>query len=125
MRTNKLTKNFSRSEFACKCGCSKNDIDIELVKMLQQARDILGEPIWINSGIRCKKHNKVVGGKSNSSHLIGLAADIKLPGPLDRLSFHHALYDAGFRRFGHGKNFIHIDIDPNKIPKMMWLYHEL
>ena len=93
---------------------------MELVNMLQVARDKLGEPIEINSGSRCVKHNKAVGGKPDSSHPLGLAADPKVKDSIHRLVLHYALWEAGFRRFGHKKGYVHIDIDPRK-PKGMWL----
>lgn len=38
-----LSKNFSRSELACKCGCGfglgRNDLHIDLIAMLQRIRD--------------------------------------------------------------------------------------
>lgn len=59
-----LTKNFSRSEFACNCGCGLDDIEMELVEMLQAARDWLNRPMVVNSGVRCVKYNKAAGGKA-------------------------------------------------------------
>jgi len=70
-----LTKNFSRSEFACKCGCGFDTVDIVLINELQRLRDVLG-PIKINSACRCKEHNESVGGSKKSQHLLGRAADI-------------------------------------------------
>ena len=46
-------------------------------KVLTPSRILLGEPITINSGYRCTALNKAVGGKTNSQHIQGLAADIK------------------------------------------------
>ena len=64
-----LSYNFSRSEFACKCGCGLDRIDRDLVDNLQQARQAIGIPLPINCGCRCEAHNKSVGGKVNSAHL--------------------------------------------------------
>jgi len=33
-----------------------------------------------------------------------------------------ALLDADFTRIGIGKDFIHVDMDPNKEPNVMWTY---
>lgn len=44
--------------------------------VLQPIRDVTGLPIHVNSGFRCKRLNKRVGGVSDSQHLFGLAADI-------------------------------------------------
>ena len=44
--------------------------------LLDPLRDIIGEPIYINSGYRCDALNKKVGGAKTSQHRIGCAADI-------------------------------------------------
>ena len=78
----KLTKNFNKSEFDCKCGCEMpKDIltNIKIVaEQLQRIRDKLGKPIKINSAYRCEKHNEIIGGAKNSQHKQGLAADIAI-----------------------------------------------
>ena len=70
------TKNFKVSEFACKCGCGKDDIDQRVMKMAQTILDALGVPVKVNSGCRCEKHNAKVGGVKGSKHTKGLAADL-------------------------------------------------
>ena len=71
-----LSRNFSRKEFTCPCGCGSSDVEPLLVATLQRLRDAAGKPITINSGVRCKKHNAQVGGVADSQHLRGRAADI-------------------------------------------------
>lgn len=75
-----LTKNFSKSEFNCKCGCVMPDAVLlnvqKVANQLQYLRRVIGQPIHINSGYRCAEHNAVVGGSVNSQHLLGKAADI-------------------------------------------------
>lgn len=44
--------------------------------VLDPAREMWGKPLHVNSGYRCPELNKAVGGKSNSQHLRGEAADI-------------------------------------------------
>lgn len=44
--------------------------------VLDPARELLGAPIYINSGYRCEKLNKAVGGVPRSYHLAGRAADL-------------------------------------------------
>ena len=76
----KLSKNFSKSEFECKCGCEMpKDIlynITELAQHLQVIRDYFGKSIKINSAYRCESHNEAIGGSKNSQHKKGLAADI-------------------------------------------------
>lgn len=46
-------------------------------KVLDPARERLGEPIKVNSGYRCKELNDAVGGASTSQHITGCAADLR------------------------------------------------
>lgn len=45
-------------------------------KVLQPARDMIGEPIHVNSGFRSVAVNSAVGGARSSQHTRGEAADI-------------------------------------------------
>ena len=71
-----LSRNFSRSEIQCQCGCGKDDISPYLIERLQAVRNIYAKPMEITSGVRCKAHNEAVGGVKNSAHTLGLAVDI-------------------------------------------------
>lgn len=59
-----LSVNFSRHEFACKCGCGLDAINLRTVLGLQQFRDLVSEkrkkdtPISPNSGCRCWAHHE-------------------------------------------------------------------
>jgi uncharacterized protein YcbK (DUF882 family) len=70
-----ISENFSRSEFACKCQCGFDTVDVELIAVLSALRSALG-PTKINSGCRCHDHNRAVGGVKDSQHVLGRAADI-------------------------------------------------
>ncbi len=48
---------------------------LELVKAL-----LGGKPIMVNSAFRSKQVNDAVGSKSTSQHLLGCAADFRVPG---------------------------------------------
>ncbi|MBQ7689598.1 MAG: peptidase M15 [Muribaculaceae bacterium] len=48
--------------------------------ILDPLREAWGTPIVINSGYRCLRLNKVVGGVTGSQHLLGQAADIRTVG---------------------------------------------
>ena len=109
-----LTKNFSRKEFACKCGCGFDDINIGLVNRLQVIRDIIQVPIIINSGCRCKTHNKFIGGASISFHLIGDAADWCFPLSTSENRYFGAVimfrnWSGGFHYY-KDKRFFHVDV---------------
>lgn len=73
-----LSKNLSKREFACKCGCGFDAVDKKLVNILQEACDKFGDTIVITSGCRCVGHNRACGGAVNSQHIFGIAADFKV-----------------------------------------------
>jgi len=70
-----ITKDFNLREFECPC-CGQVMIDGILVDYLQDIRNEYGAPIIVNSGYRCEVHNLYIGGKEDSDHLYGKAADI-------------------------------------------------
>jgi hypothetical protein len=45
-------------------------------RVLDPLREAFGKPIKVNSGYRCPKLNKAVGGSATSQHMTGQAADI-------------------------------------------------
>ena len=76
-----MTKNFSKSEFECKCRqCDMpEEVYLNLVKVasqLQLLRDHFKASIKINSGYRCPQHNQNIGGSERSQHKLGTASDI-------------------------------------------------
>lgn len=75
-----LSENFKVREFACHDGSDTVLIDTELVDILQAIRDAFGKPITINSAYRNAKYNKKIGGATNSQHVYGKAADIRVEG---------------------------------------------
>lgn len=76
--TSALSKNFTREEFKCPCGCTRQMVDSELVEKMQAVREKLGKPIKISSGYRCIPHNAAVKGSSGSKHRYGMAADWRM-----------------------------------------------
>ena len=76
--TSALSKNFTRKDFKCPCGCTRQMVDSELVEKLQAIRDKLGKAIKVTSGYRCLSHNAAVGGSSGSKHRYGMAADWRM-----------------------------------------------
>lgn len=104
-------------------------MDKKLLKLLDKVREIVGEPIIINSGFRTPAHNEAVGGKmpddngdGGSSHLKGLAVDIAVRHSRMRFKLISALLEVGINRIGIADNFIHIDIDPFKDTDVIWTY---
>ena len=115
-KKSQLSKNFESTEFDCKCKnktCSTTEIDPKLVEYLQKIRDYFGKSVTINSAYRCDKHNKSIGGASQSKHKYGQAADIKVSGvkPLKVAQYAEFI---GVKGIGQYSNFVHIDTRTNK-----------
>lgn len=118
-----MYKYFKLSEFSSPDQEDSGEMmEHEVVQALDIARDIYGYPIIITSGFRSVAHNKAIGGSRKSSHLLGYAVDIAVPNSRRRFLLMEALLDAGFTRFGIGENFIHVDMDPQKDPNVIWTY---
>ncbi len=74
-------KYFKKSEFNCKCGCGLNNIDLKLVKILDEIREHFEKLMTITCGTRCQKYNDSLRGSiKNSKHVRGKAADIWISG---------------------------------------------
>ena len=54
----------------------ERNLTILIEHCLDPIREKFGKPITVTSGYRCEKLNKLVGGKPNSQHLKGSAADL-------------------------------------------------
>ena len=87
----KITKNFSlreltKSDTAIRHGISQRpnaqvigNLSMLCIEVLQPIRDHFG-PVIVTSGYRSPALNKLVGGSVNSHHVLGMAADIEVPG---------------------------------------------
>ncbi len=83
-----LSRNFTleeliRSDLAVRHGLSNNPsnevkskLKILTLELLQPIRDLVG-PIYVNSGYRSAEVNAIVGGREDSQHCQGEAADIE------------------------------------------------
>jgi zinc D-Ala-D-Ala carboxypeptidase len=105
-------QNFSAKELACSC-CGEYYHDDLSLDQLQSARSKSGRGYNINSGHRCVRHNKEVGGAAKSQHL-KIAFDIALSGH-DPRELETALRESGFTTFGYYGTFLHTDIRPGRI----------
>ena len=111
----KLSANFRVKEFACLDGSDTIFVSDELVSLLQKIRTYFGKPVVINSAYRTEKHNKKVGGSTNSQHKYGLAADIRINGvaPKTIATYVNKLMpDHG--GIGVYSSFVHIDVRTKK-----------
>lgn len=107
-------QHFDIHEFSCSC-CGQNHMNENFIRMLDKARHVAEYPFVVISGYRCEDHNKnTPGNDENSSHIIGLAADIRADNSHSRYRILEALLYVGFRRIVLHKTFVHVDMDETK-----------
>ena len=125
-----LSKNFSRLEIMCPCGCGANKISSILIEKLQKVRNIIGTSIIITSGVRCEFYNTSIKASMNSSHIpdsygMGNAVDIACTNSKDRYELVE-LSQKFFNRIGISGGsyggFVHLDVDRSKVQEVMWIY---
>lgn len=114
-------KHFKLSEFECKCGCGRNEMDEGFLEKLDYARDIANTPFLINSGFRCPDHNKAIKSNSNN-HPSGHATDIQCLDSQSRYKIITAMFTVGFTRIGIHPKFIHCDDNPEGMSNVIWFY---
>ncbi len=112
---------FDAFEFDCHC-CGLNNMSPVFLWKLQQARTESQVPFIINSGTRCEKHNKIVGGTINSEHLTGEAADISTSNSHIRYKIIQAAISVGFTRIGVAETFVHLGNKINRPQQVLWTY---
>lgn len=117
---NNLTKNFTVNEFACHGSgcCNTVKIDNALAAYLQKIRDHFGKPVTINSGYRCEKHNKAIGGATGSYHTKGMAADIAVkdvaPAEVAKYAESIGILGIGLYETAADGYFVHVDTRTTK-----------
>lgn len=109
-----ITKNFTKQELSCRCGCGEMGYTQEFLDLLQKLRDKFGKPMVITSGARCYQHNLNVGGARFSKHLSSAgttpcAVDVACTNGHDRAKLFFLAGALGFKGFGIAKTFIHLD----------------
>lgn len=118
-------KYFTEAEFRrCTPSCSLQDMDQNLMRRLDNARQMAGIPFVISSAFRSIPYEKSKGRAGTSSHTKGLAVDIRCNTDRNRWKIIKALIDNGFTRIGIGKTYIHADIDLNKTQEVIWHYYD-
>ncbi|HEX3653711.1 MAG TPA: D-Ala-D-Ala carboxypeptidase family metallohydrolase [Rhizomicrobium sp.] len=97
---------FSPHELACHC-CGEMCVWPQALDAIECLRRTMNAPLVIDSGHRCALHNARVGGAPLSLHK-QLAFDVALSGH-DPARLEHAAHESGFRGFGYGQSFLHLD----------------
>lgn len=106
------TKNFSVEEMSCNCGECDLKMNLPFMLKLQKIRELVHNPCYITSGVRCEAHNSHVGGRKHSYHLLGRAADIKTSDAGFKADLMMAAIKAGCYGIGIYPTFVHIDDRP-------------
>lgn len=112
---------FKVDDFKCSC-CNVNMFKKEHIIVLDNLRVLYGKPMIVNSGYRCEKHNKEVGGKIDSEHPEGDGVDIKVENSNDRFELLFNAINIGIKRIGIAKTFIHLGFSKTKTQEVLWLY---
>ena len=110
----KLAPSFNAREFRCRDGTDTVMVDEALTVVLQCIREHFGN--------RTAAHNAVVGGAKSSQHLLGRAADIRVPGVSveDVAAYAESLMPdwGGVGRYpvkaGRATGWVHVDTRANK-----------
>ena len=93
---------------------------IDILNQLVQLSKLVSSPLYFTSSFRTPTQNRICGGSPTSSHLKGLAFDIKCTTSLFRFKLINAIHILGISRYGVYKNFIHIDFDRSKSQNVTW-----
>lgn len=115
---------FSDQELRCPC-CGRNEMSPEFVTIMDEVRELVDQPLIVNSAYRCPAHNAEVGGSPRSSHVEGLAMDVQCNDNRLRYSLLDALFFVTEKyalpgRIEIGRNYIHFDMDPEKPGEIVW-----
>ena len=99
----------------------ENNMNKDFLFVLDEAREFAGIPFVINSAYRSPEHPLSIKNPS-SSHIKGLAVDIKATDSVTRFKIVKALIEVGFTRIGIADTFIHVDLDLDKSQNVVWTY---
>jgi len=109
---NRFPEYIKDSEAACPC-CGAMP-KLSFVLKIYAARIIADIPFGFSSFMRCEKHNKKIGGASDSAHLHGVACDIRCTNSKKRFIIVNALMKVGFQFIEVADRHIHVDDHVNE-----------
>ena len=99
----------------------EENMNKDFLFVLDEAREFAGIPFVINSAYRSPNHPLSIKNPS-SSHIKGLAVDIKATDNATRFKIVEALISVGFTRIGIADTFVHVDLDFDKRQNIIWTY---
>lgn len=105
-----VTPNIKVRELRCKDGSNTIKMDYVVVCIAQLLRDVMNQPVIINSAYRTASHNKSQGGTSQSRHLKSCALDLYIKGVAPQM-IADFVYSVGLIRVHKYSNFVHFDTD--------------
>ena len=88
----------------------EDNMNVDFLAKLDEAREFAGIPFIINSAYRSPSHPESIKNPT-SSHIKGLAVDISAKDSRQRFLILDALMMVGFSRIGIAGTFIHVDLD--------------
>lgn len=83
------------------------------IERLNDIRERYNKKILVTSGYRCPALNKAVGGKQNSQHVKGQAADLKYDPELLQFIINNFNYDQLIEETSKRTKWIHISFNKN------------
>lgn len=108
-----VTKHFQFKEVMCPCcqGLLWSDLFFRTMEAAERLRKLVDFPITINSGFRCEKNNRRVGGAVRSMHRL-VALDMTPSRFTEHKLFmmHQLALKLGFTGIGRYYTFIHLDM---------------
>lgn len=103
-------------------GSGRANMQRAFVRALDRVQGDVDFDMDILSGFRSFRWNAHVGGVSNSTHMDGWAADIRVRNDAERWAIARAAVRHGITRIGWGSGFIHLDMHPDRPQRTTWGY---
>lgn len=118
---------FSDGELECH-HCHVNGCTKELVLALEQLRRVISDdrgadtPLLINDAYRCSQHNAhLEHAARGSQHVLGRAADVRVPGLTAVQLYRYALKVPVFKGIGRNDHAQYLHVDVRETPAR-WCY---
>ena len=111
-----LSKDFSRNEYSCKCGCGFSSVNRKIVEIVLDVEEHWGKDVEVITACRCRFFNSSYPGAARDTlHPEGKAIDIRIEGvePEELFAYLSEKYPS---KYGIGlykeAGSVHLDIRP-------------